>query len=582
VVSPKYNSQLYNNKQTNFTQRQIGDSLLNDNSINNQDINRQNFKNTLIFDTKFDSSNSLKITTRANFYNTESSEYREGSTRSSTNTLKNEFTRLYNQQIEKSAFTVSALFRHKFKKARRSLSINTDFNRLQTAADNLLQSNNQSYVDGLPFFNLKQNQQIEIDKTTQKFSSKAVYTEPLNKKYAMELSYELSLSTGNNDQETRSFTPGTGKYDERIDSLSNNFDQKIVIHRPAAKISYNFKKVKFNFGSGFGITKFDFTDVTESDLYVRRFTNFFPSASINYSYKPNHSINFSYNGNTSQPSLNQLQPIRNNNDFFNQYIGNPNLKQSFTHSFNINHNSYNFIKELWTYQSFNVRMVDNSITNSIIFIIDSGKTVTQPINTDGNININFWGGIGTKIKKLNLNVNINPNFSYSRFADVINGLTSFSQTLNSGLSIWLSKNKEKKYDISIGNDLSYNRNTTSQNNLVNSFLMNTLNVNATVYYKKVWSASTEYSFFARQKTEQFQNKLNNHLWNARVQRTFKKDEFTAYILIRDILNQNIGIDRNFFGNTTTEVTNQRLQRYFMIGFSWNFKNMGAKTPEKKP
>jgi hypothetical protein len=237
---------------------------------------------------------------------------------------------------------------------------------------------------------------------------------------------------------------------------------------------------------------------------------------------------------------------------------------------------------MWTYQSFNVSAVDNSITNSITFIIDSGKTVTQPINTDGNISINFWGGVGTKIKKWGLNLNVNPNFNYSRFADVINGRTSFSQTLNSGLSIWLSKNKEKKYDISIGNDLSYSRNTTSQNNLVNSFWMNTLNVNATVYYKKVWSATTEYSFFARQKTAQFQNQLNNHLWNARVQRTFKKDEFTAYILIRDILNQNIGIDRNFFGNTTTEITNLRLQRYFMIGFTWNFKNTGAKTPEKKP
>ena len=66
--------------------------------------------------------------------------------------------------------------------------------------------------------------------------------------------------------------------------------------------------------------------------------------------------------------------------------------------------------------------------------------------------------------------------------------------------------------------------------------------------------------------------LNNHIWNARLQRTFKNNEFTAYFTVSDILNQNIGIDRNFYGNTYSEVTNDRLKRYFMIGFTWDFKN----------
>jgi hypothetical protein len=62
------------------------------------------------------------------------------------------------------------------------------------------------------------------------------------------------------------------------------------------------------------------------------------------------------------------------------------------------------------------------------------------------------------------------------------------------------------------------------------------------------------------------------LWNARLQRTFKNDEFTAYFLVRDILNQNIGIERYNFGNVIGEEQNDRLKRYAMIGFTWNFKN----------
>ena len=91
---------------------------------------------------------------------------------------------------------------------------------------------------------------------------------------------------------------------------------------------------------------------------------------------------------------------------------------------------------------------------------------------------------------------------------------------------------------------------------------------------------TDYNFFSRPATAQFNQSLNNHLWNARIERTFKKDEFTAYVSIRDILNQNIGIERSFFSNTLTEVRNDRLQRFWMLGFTWNFKNKSATpTPE---
>jgi hypothetical protein len=93
----------------------------------------------------------------------------------------------------------------------------------------------------------------------------------------------------------------------------------------------------------------------------------------------------------------------------------------------------------------------------------------------------------------------------------------------------------------------------------------------------VWSIISDYQFYSRQKTVQFNNNLDNHLWNARLQRTFKNNEFTAYFLVRDILNENIGIERNFFSNTFTEVRNDRLQRYFLLGFTWDFKNKGAKT-----
>jgi len=581
-ISPKFNRQLYNNRQTTFTQRAVGDTILNDYNIKNQAINRYNFKNSLTYDMKFDSSNSMKISLKGNFYHTENEETTNAQTISNTNTIKNTSQNILNQKNDKNSLTASIIFRHKFKKARRTLSINADWNRLKSDANNYLKSDNEIYDNGLPSASIIKDQMFDIEKVTQKLTSKLTYTEPLNKKFSLELAYELSYSTGKNNRITYNYSNLSGKYDDLVDTLSNNFDQAITINKPSARISYNFKKFKFNFGSGFGITKFDFKDLTLNKTYKRDYINAFPSASLNYTYKANHSVNFSYNGNTQQPTLNQLQPLRNNDDAFNVYLGNQFLKPSFTHSFNISHQSYNFIKDMWMYQGFNIRSTVNSITNSYVINTVDGKTTTQPVNTNGNLSVNFWSGVNFKLKKLNMNLGINPNFNYSKFADVINGKTSFSKTLNSGVGIWMSKSKEKKYDFSLNNDFNYSRNKTSQNSNINTFYTNTLSLNGTVYYKKVWSLMTDYSFYARQKTEQFQGNLTNSIWNARLQRTFKDNEFTAYVLVRDILNQNIGVDRSYYGNTSTETTNQRLKRYFMIGFAWDFKNAGAKPAAKTP
>jgi hypothetical protein len=573
-LTPKYNSQIYSNNKTNFTQTQLnGDTLLNENAFTTTNINRSNFKTSASYDLKIDSSNSVKFTAKANFYNTESEEIRNSSTRNQKDALTNLSNRQLQTKSDKASFYGSVLFKHKFKKARRTMSVNADWNLLNTDGNNFLKSLNEDYANGIT---QNINQFRATDKTTQKVSSKIVYTEPLNKKYSLELGYEISYNRGNNNQLTYSYSTFTGKFDVAVDSLSNNFKQTITINKPSVKISYSHKKIKYNFGSGFGLTHFDFLDETLGNDYVRNFTNFFPAASLTYSYKSNHSLRINYNGNTTQPTLNQLQPLRDNNDFFNQYKGNPNLEPSFTNSISLSHNGYNFIKDIWTYQSLNLRTVSNSITNDRTIDALSGRTTTKPINTNGNISVNFWSGIGFKLKKADLRLNFNPNFSYNRFADVINSKTSFSRTTNAGLSVYASKSKDKKYDFSLGNEFSYNRNTTSQNSNVNKFYTNTVNLNATVYYKKVWSLSSDYNLFNRQKTEQFNTNLSNQLWNARLNRTFKKDEFTAYILIRDILNQNIGIDRNFYGNVSTEERNDRLKRYWMIGFTWNFKNKAAK------
>lgn len=576
-LSPKYNSQVYTNGVQRFTQTQIGDSILNENATVKTNVNRYNYKTSGSLDAKLDSNNSVKITLKANFYHTESEEQRESTSTGNTGTLKNTSDKNLKVNSDKQSLYANVLFKHKFKKLRRTLSLNADWNLLTTTGTNNLISSNQAYFNGLPSVSQNIDQLKDNDKSSQKVSTRLSYSEPLSKKYSLELAYELSYNNGKNNQATYTYSPATGKYDQQVDSLTNDFTQTVLVNKPSFRISYNDKKVKFNLGSGFGLTHFDLRDNTLNKDYIRNYTNFFPSASVNWTYKSQHNLRLNYNGYTTQPNISQLQPLRNNNDYFNQYIGNPQLKPSFTNSFNLGHNTYNFLKDMYMYQGLNVRITSNSITNNRIINVDSGKTVTQPINTNGNYTVSLYTGMGFKVKKIDTRFNIGPSFNYSRLAEVINSKTSYSKNLNLGMGVGVSKSKDKKYDVNIYDNLGYNSNVNSQTSSRSHFFSNSLNVNATVHFLKSFAIINEYELVSRQKTVQSSSNLNTQIWNARLEKTFKKDEFTLYFKVNDILNQNIGISRNYYSNTFTEERNDRLKRYWLLGFTWNFKNKGAAT-----
>lgn len=576
--SPKFNSQVYDNDRYNFTRTFIQDSVLDQTTNTSTHVNRRNFRNSGSYDMKLDSNNSLKISLNANFYHTENEEMKNSATVGESGNLKNTRDNYSSTTSDKNALGAAVLFRHKFKKDRRTLSINADWKSLQTDADGY---NIQDIVDYTGSgFTENIDQFTKSDKKTGALNSKFTFTEPLSKKFSLELAYQFGLNTGKNDLRTYNYSSASQKYDDLVDTLTNDFDQTIWVNQPSWKINYNGKKVKYNFGAGVGFTKFDLLDNTEDIHYKRNYTNFFPNAMYSYNYKSNSSFRISYNGRTQQPSIYQLQPLTNITDKYSQYIGNPDLKQSFVHNFNINHNSYNFLKERWMYQGLYGNLTQNSITNNRIIDPVTGFTTTTPINTNGNVSMGFYGGSGLKLKKADLRLDFNLSANYSKFADYINSQKSNSENMNTGLRVGVGRWKDKKYNLWVNNNISVNSNKNAQASGRNTFYSNELSAEAGLFYKKVWSINTDYNYYYRGKVNENDKPINNHMWNARLQRTFKKDVFTTYIQVRDILNQNIGISRNYYGNTYSEQRDQRLKRYWMVGFAWNFKNKAPKAKEE--
>lgn len=577
--SPRYQQQSYRNRTTTYSRTQVSDSVLVSNSDELGKLTRHNFKNRAVIEYTIDSMNSIKLTAGANFYHTQSNKEFNSVSSGEAGNLKNTSERTAASVNDKSAIAGNFLYRHKFKKARRTLTFGGDWNVTDSKGTQYLQSFNQSYYEGGAAGSQSIDQMINNKTSSTNISGNINYTEPLGKELSLQVNYKLMFNNGKNDQFTYEHIPGNKEYTVVIDSLSNEFRSDIVQNIPGATLNFANKKLKVNVGSSLGFIDYKLHDISYDKEYDRHYTNFYPSANLTYKYKSNSNFNFNYSGSTKQPSMNQLQPLRNNNDYFNQYIGNPNLKPAFMHMFRIGHNSYNFIKNTWLYQSLGLSIQNNAITNSRIIDLDSGKTITKPINTDGNISANFWGGFGFKLKKLNINLDISPSFDYNRYVEMINNEKSYSKSFNPSLSISLSKEKAKKYDIYIANSFDYNWNSTAQSKSIVHYYTNRLSAWTTFYYKKVWSAKFDYTYYSQQASSQNTQNLNRHILNGRLQRTIRDDEFTFYFSVRDILNQNIGLERRFYGSTYSEVTNDRLRRYYIVGFTWNFKNKESK-PQK--
>lgn len=580
-VTPKFNNQIYTNNNLRFNKTQVGQTQLTDNSETQTNVHRSNYKLNIVYDVKLDTINSLKITAQTNFYNTKNSDFTNSNTTDENGVLKNKRQILVDNKSNKQALSASVLFKHKFAKARRTLSLSSSWNSLTNNLNGFLKSDNDSYVAGILSGTTAINQNKIGDRNTQNVVSNFTYTEPLGKKFAMQFAYQIERNSGQNTQLTYNFSTATGAYDALVGDLSNQFKQTIIVNKPSLKFSYNSKKINYGFGSGFGFTAFDLLDQTTNKSYNRNFTNFFPSANFSFKYKSNASLRINYNGSTRQPTIDQLQPLRDNQDFFNQVVGNPELKQSFTNSINISQNSYNMLTETNLYQGLNFRATSNQISYNTDINPESAQIIRKAINTNGNFSGSYYVGYDFKIKKIDLEISLNPSINFNRSVISINNIANTSVNLNSTFGLRLSKSKEKKYDVTVSNDFSNSRNETTQNNEIRSFNTNDLTFNGAVYLTQKWKLSTDYTLSTRQKTVDFQTNLSNQIWNARFQRTFKNDEFTAYLLVRDILNQNIGIERSTFQNTISEERNDRLQRYAMLGFSWNFKNKSEKKEQSQ-
>ncbi|HNF39267.1 MAG TPA: TonB-dependent receptor, partial [Chitinophagaceae bacterium] len=305
------------------------------------------------------------------------------------------------------------------------------------------------------------------------------------------------------------------------------------------------------------------------------YTNFFPRFS--YSLKPKSSQNFriNYNGSTSVPTLDQLQPIKVNTDPLNIFIGNPNLKQSFQHSLNMNFGSYNVLKEKGLWSTLNFNTTQNAFVQSSV--VDSvGKRIYQTVNANGNYNLSLYSDFNFKLSKSKIRLGMGPTADINRRIEFLNNIKNITQTTSYGIRVNAGKFVENKYDFNIAPTITFNKSKASINTAANSkyWQLETW-ASARVYFLKKFELNTNVNLEIRQKDPRFTQNNNYTTWNAGLTKRFFKDNaLEVSFSINDILDENRGYSRNFSSYSFTENYYTTLRRFWLVTLRWNISKNG--------
>lgn len=569
-----------------LTQNNIKDTVLNTTSHQKYHNFMFRQKASLIYQLKLDTSSNLKITVDGTKkHSTTMQNY--ASTENRNDTLVNNSTRDINNTVDQDAFNASAFYTKKFKKTGRTFSFVIAEAYSQSKANGLLNSNTIFYnKQGIPDTTkppLVINELKKNNLQTQTLNTNLTYSEPLSKAFSVLFNYGIGYSNSTADRQTFGLS-SPGVYNAFIDTLSSNFRLNQLSNQAGAVFNYKKGKTIINFGTKVADVHFHEVNEFTNDVLNRSFVNWMPQARYEHKFSQYKSFSINYNGTTTQPTLDQIQPLRVNNDPLNIVLGNALLSPSFTNSFDLNYRSYKVIGDQSIYIGGNYSFTTNPIINHINYNALTGQSVSQYFNLPGHQTNNFYlyGNYFHKIEKLGFNtgfnVDMNGNTYYSYANDVLNMTKNY--TFSPGVNI--QKYKEKKISLWLSAGPTYTVSNSSLNpNINNNGWGARGNYGLNIYLPAKFQIGSNGEYQYQGKTESFPQDFSKTLINFTLTRTFgKTDNLKMELRANDILNQNVGFSRNASANLITQNSYTTIRRYFMFTITYDFTHMAGGAASK--
>lgn len=553
--------------------------------FNNQ---RQTFKNEIIrqtvdglYEWKFDSSTSLKVMANGgNDHKTTFNQF-ESQYLAIDSSLVNSNNRSTTTSGDNHVVNSNILFRKKLHKTGRTFSVNVRENYTDNSSDGYLYSDTKYYTGGSISSDSLVNQFKNYRTITTLIDSKATYTEPLSKYSFLVANYGVVINNSHSDR--NSFNQDNGGKYTSLDSLySNDYVYNILTQRTGVAYSYIKKKLRFSLGGDVGFSHFKQEDLHADTSTGRNFVNWYPTASLNYSFTNMRRLRLNYNGGTTQPSVSQIQPIVTNEDPLNVTVGNPALKPQFANRINLGFNDYKVLTDRGIWINVYTNFTPHDISTSVN-VDSTGKRTTQYVNVNGTWSAGGYFSFSFKWKKPDIRFDFHVNPSENNNVTIVDGLNNITRSKTASFGTGIYKSKEKKYEIGSDFNATY---TTSQSTINTGITTNywTYEIQpfGNLYLPLHFQIHTDGDINIRPKSSAFPTNNNVVVLNAWVGKKFlKNDALLIKVTVYDIFNQQVGFNRTVNSNFITQNTYSTLKRFGLLSVVWNFTKAGTPAPKER-
>lgn len=460
----------------------------------------------------------------------------------------------------------------KFKKKDRLLTITYGNTFSENNGDGILKTDNYFYTNSSQAFNTV-NQKKQSLNLNQSHIAGVSFIEPITKKIKIEASYDFMYY--NSKQDKKALNNIGGEYTLLDSTLTNNFVNTKQINRAGLKFIYEVKKMRFTIGTKARNVFVNNNNIFKNQRVTQNFNNVLPFSTLRYKFSDNKVISINYTTSSINPTISQLQPVRDNTNpnFIN--IGNPNLLPTFTHGLGLNYNSWKSISGKYTWMGFNYNYTNNDIMSSTSY--DSiGRTVSKAVNVNGNYNFNGFIGSSIPFFSKKIEVGPNANANYSSHKTFINNLENTTKSLQSNIGMDLRLNLEK-FNAGITGYYEYNYSSSTLNSLSNKpYSSQGLSGNVSAKLPKNFLLTSDANYTINSKRSNGYN-INFLVWNASFSKTFfKKENFILGFYAYDILNQNISVSRSTNSNVITDTKTNIISRYFLLKATFKFNSNKTK------
>jgi len=416
-------------------------------------------------------------------------------------------------------------------------------------------------------------------------SSNMTYTEPLGESSQLQLTTSYSYSEDENNK--KNFANYQMTHTNLDTSLSNVYSR--IYTTKNFGTGYRYQDSLFNFN---GNLSYRFAGLENQQQFpyntdlIRSFKSFLPSFRLGYS--PSRDLNFRLNYRTENnpPGVDKLQNVLDNSDPLRLSMGNPELKQDYTHSLNLRFSAINFETMNSYFFMIGGSYTNNYVGNSTFFaqqdtalsvlpagtVLLKGGQFSRPVNLDGFYNVRsfFTYSLPSALIKSNLNLNIFG--SYSRTPSIIDNSTNFVKSFNYGAGIVIASNFSKDVDFTISTNSNFSdiRNDL-QPATSNNYFSQYTSVKLFWLFWEGFAVSTDFNHQYNEGLSSSYDK-NSILWNfSLVKKLFENNageiRLTAYDILKNAKNIRRTVTDAYYEDSSSNV----LEGYVLLSFTYNLR-----------